>query len=220
MKASIYVGVLLLAATLNVRAETTPGTAQLKTCSACHGDQGQGNALIGAPRLAGQQADYIVQQLRNFKAGRRGYDAQDLQGTQMRAVVGGLDEADFEPLARHFAQQSLAKINVADTGDTLRGENLYKGTCMACHGPQGQGFAHLKTPNLSVLDANYLDRQLSHYAQGLRGSDQHSDQLGIWMRGISLQIGGPAERKAVIDYIGSLPSTMPDGVNPQALLEY
>ncbi|MEL7937793.1 MULTISPECIES: c-type cytochrome [Pseudomonas] len=201
MKACTRVGLLLLAATLHIRAEAGAG---VETCAACHGDQGQGNAVLGAPRLAGQQVDYLLQQLRAFKAGQRGYDPQDSQGVQMRAVVASLDEADFNRLAHHYAQQQAAKVSASKSAGTAHGESLYQGSCAACHGLQAEGFAHLKTPSLRILDASYLDRQLTHYTDGTRGSDAHADPLGIWMRGIALQIRSAEDRRAIIDYLASL----------------
>ena len=38
-------------------------------CAACHGPAGQGNGPAGFPRLAGQHAEYIADQLRRFRAG-------------------------------------------------------------------------------------------------------------------------------------------------------
>ncbi|MCO6057637.1 c-type cytochrome [Pseudomonas sp. MOB-449] len=199
MNLRTYIGALLLAATLHAQADLAP----LQTCAACHGDRGQGNPALGAPRLAGQQADYLLQQLQGFKAGRRGYDTRDTYGAQMRAVVASLDEADFAPLAHHYAGQDAGPGSTPAQADAS-GKVAYQGTCAACHGPEAEGYAHLKTANLRILDPAYLERQLRHYAQGLRGADGHADQHGIWMRGIALQIGGDAERKAIVDYIGSL----------------
>ncbi|GID03256.1 cytochrome c [Pseudomonas sp. 008] len=211
MKVSISVGLLLLVATVKVWAAETPSTAMLATCAGCHGDQGQGNAALGAPSLAGQHAEYLALQLRNFKAGRRGYDAKDTHGAQMRAMVAQLDEADFERLARHYARLESPQPQVEVGEQAAQGKAFYQGTCASCHGPEGEGFALLKTPNLRILDAPYLDRQLKHYVLGVRGSEAHSDQLGLWMRGISLQIGGDVERKALIDYIGSLSAAASSG---------
>ncbi|MDT8222657.1 c-type cytochrome [Pseudomonas aeruginosa] len=202
MKLRICAGLLLLAATLQAWADEAP--AQAAMCTACHGAQGQGSAQLGAPRLAGQHADYLLTQLLNFKAGRRGYDTRDPSGAQMRAVIAALSDSDLDRLARYFAVQKVAAGEVTQVAGTAQGEAIYQGTCAACHGPKAEGFAHLKTPNLSILDGGYLERQLSNYIHGLRGSEVHADELGIWMRGISLQIGGESERKAIVDYITSL----------------
>lgn len=199
-------GVLLLAATLLGHAEDAPPVTPLQTCAACHGEHGQGNALIGAPRLAGQQAEYLLLQLQGFKSGRRGYDSLDRYGAQMCAVVTRLDEAEFAPLALHYA--SLPSGNTGAVRASERaGATLYQGTCAGCHGPDGGGYALLKTPNLRILDAAYLERQLGHYAEGVRGGGAQADQHGTWMRGIALQVADTAQRKSLVDYIGSLAGT-------------
>ncbi|AZC24717.1 MULTISPECIES: c-type cytochrome [Pseudomonas] len=201
MKTSLCAGLLLLAALCNAQAATPP---QVETCTACHGAQGEGNALVGAPRLAGQQAEYLLVQLRDFKAGRRGYDANDRHGAQMRAVVASLDDSAFASLATYYSGLAFTSPGASSAADVTQGRELYQGTCASCHGPQAQGFAHLKTPRLNILDGAYLHRQLEHYAQGTRGSEEHAGTLGIWMRGISLQVRQDSERQALVDYITRL----------------
>ncbi|POA52570.1 MULTISPECIES: c-type cytochrome [unclassified Pseudomonas] len=210
MNKPLYVGLLLLAATGSAMAAAPPPEAQ--ACVACHGDRGQGNPLLGAPRLAGQQADYLLSQLQDFKAGRRGYDARDSHGLQMRAMAASLDDAVLPSLARYYSVLEAGLTETSGTANTPQGRDLYQGTCAGCHGPQGQGFAHLKTPRLNLLDGAYLQRQLEHYAQGIRGSEEHAGTLGIWMRGISLQIRQDSERQALADYItglGAAPARAP-----------
>ena len=65
-------------------------------CSACHGSGGLGAESLGAPRLAGVQAGYLARQLANFKSGRRGAQAGDRFGAQMRAVTGMLPDVRTE----------------------------------------------------------------------------------------------------------------------------
>ena len=55
-------------------------------CLACHGANGEGNKALNAPRLAGQHDWYIVQQIKNFKAGIRGTNPKDIFGAQMRPM--------------------------------------------------------------------------------------------------------------------------------------
>ncbi len=54
-----------------------------KVCIACHGDQAQGNPLLNAPRLVGQEPWYIARQLKYFVSGVRGSDTRDIYGMQM-----------------------------------------------------------------------------------------------------------------------------------------
>ncbi len=67
-----------------------------------------GNALLGAPRLASQQADYLREQLLNFKAELRGYDSGDPYGAQMRAVTAALGKKEIERLSKYYANQEVA----------------------------------------------------------------------------------------------------------------
>ena len=43
-------------------------------CAACHEARGAGNPLAGFPALSGQQPDYMIQQLNNFRTGLRKND--------------------------------------------------------------------------------------------------------------------------------------------------
>lgn len=63
------------------------GRTLYQTCASCHGAQGQGNEGMGAPALAGQNDWYLLTQLKNFKAGYRGYERQDQYGSQMRMMA-------------------------------------------------------------------------------------------------------------------------------------
>ncbi|QXI40315.1 c-type cytochrome [Pseudomonas xantholysinigenes] len=201
MRSRLCAGVLALAASLSTHAAPSP--PQAATCVACHGAEGQGNPALGAPRLAGQQAEYLLAQLRDFQAGRRGYDPQDSYGGQMRAIAASLGEGDQQLLAQYFAGLGAPATPMASDG---AGHALYQSTCAACHGPQAQGFAHLKTPNLRLLERAYLARQLQAFTDGRRGSEQHASELAIWMRGIALQLRDDGQREALLDHIAALPS--------------
>lgn len=66
------------------------GETLYQTCAACHGADAGGNEAMGAPALAGQNDWYLVTQLKNFKAGYRGYDTADTYGSQMRQMAQAL----------------------------------------------------------------------------------------------------------------------------------
>ena len=62
-------------------------------CQACHGDQGQGNDVI--PRIAGQHADYLKNQLEAFRSTLRESDVMhantsDMTDSQIEALVSYL----------------------------------------------------------------------------------------------------------------------------------
>ena len=65
-------------------------------CVSCHGAALMGQQHI--PRLAGQQRQYLITQLRGFKAGTR----FDMDGN-MSAAVQNLPDADAEILAHYLS---------------------------------------------------------------------------------------------------------------------
>jgi cytochrome c553 len=65
-------------------------------CGACHGSSGEGKEEF--PRLAGQHAQYFMNQMRSFQANSRRTDA-------MRLFASALDTSDLEALAAYV--QSL-----------------------------------------------------------------------------------------------------------------
>ncbi len=75
--------------------DVAAGKAKAGVCVACHGAAGiSPNALW--PNLAGQHADYMVKQLKAFKAGTRKDPLMSPQAAQ-------LSDQDMENLAAYFA---------------------------------------------------------------------------------------------------------------------
>ncbi|HEY4368364.1 MAG TPA: c-type cytochrome [Steroidobacteraceae bacterium] len=75
---------------------TPPPAAQ--TCVACHGVDGFKTATEDFPVLAGQQADYLLEALQDYKSGKR-------KNPVMAGVISGVDAKDFPALAQFFSQQ-------------------------------------------------------------------------------------------------------------------
>lgn len=65
-------------------------------CAACHGVQGQGNASIGAPKLAGLPAITIEGYLKQFAAGNGG-------NAVMQNIAQSLSPAETLAVATYFA---------------------------------------------------------------------------------------------------------------------
>lgn len=78
-----------------------PQPAQLGLCAACHGEDGHAR-IPGAPNLAGQPYDYLLQALHEYRNGERKVPV-------MRAAAGPLTERDMQALAHWFAAQSPCK---------------------------------------------------------------------------------------------------------------
>jgi cytochrome c553 len=79
-------------------------------CAACHGPDGVSSPddPQGAPILAGQYPDYIVQALHEYKTGER-------QNPIMSGFAAGLDKQQMETIAHFYAEQEgLAAPDIAD----------------------------------------------------------------------------------------------------------
>lgn len=168
MAVACVLGALLLLGC--ARSFAADGAKPFATCTACHGNQGQGNPALGAPAIAGQDAAYLERQLRNFRSGLRGTHASDAPGARMRAIAMTLDDAALAQAATLASRLSRPPRAAAAGGDLHNGNNLYQGKCAACHGTLAEGNAALKAPRLAGLDAVYIQRQFAHFRDGVRGT--------------------------------------------------
>jgi cytochrome c oxidase subunit 2 len=88
-----YIGTFPVEPTVpTVTGDVEAGKAAYMVCAACHGDKAQGNEAMAGPRLAGQNDWYLVNQIKKFKQGQRGYHDMDNGGRQMRPMVATLTD--------------------------------------------------------------------------------------------------------------------------------
>lgn len=127
------------------------------------------------PKLAGQSEQYIVQQLGNFKSGKR-------QNPIMMGMAAPLSEQDMHDIGAYFAGKT-ALPGVADQALVERGEQLYrqgdaaKGVpaCMACHSIDGRGNPGALYPQLTSQHAQYIQATLKAMHDGTSwGDDAHA----------------------------------------------
>ena len=165
-------------------------------CAACHGPQGLASSPI-FPSLAGQNREYLVKQLQDFKAGRR-------KSETMTPQVAELTPAEIEGLADFFASKPARVHRVADeellpVGRYIyRKGNTYSGVpaCTECHGETAHGTQ--KLPRLAGQNSRYLLTQLKEFTQRSRTNDNAVMHL-VASRLTEL------EAKAVADYLAQLP---------------
>ena len=70
----------------------------LASCASCHGTRGEGLPDL-FPRLAGQHAPYIAEQLRHFRDGSRTSDPQAV----MREVAAHLADREIDAVSKYVA---------------------------------------------------------------------------------------------------------------------
>ena len=143
------------------------GATKSAVCAACHGPNGN-SVNPEWPRLAGQSAVYIAEQLRLFRSGLRANPV-------MQPLAATLSDQDISDLAVYYEAQTPTGLE-ADPSYWQDGQALYlRGdhardvpACTACHGPVGRGNLAAGYPALRAQQSVYLMKQLNDYASGAR----------------------------------------------------
>ena len=170
-------------------------------CAACHNPDGN-SALPANPKLAGQHADYLYKQLKNFKA--EAGKAAERSNPVMAGMVAALSDRDMRDVAAWYASQTLkgeqAKAQAIEAAQKLyRAGDAARGlpACAGCHGPAGAGIP-AQYPRIGGQFAEYTEAQLKAFRAGERANDPNR-----MMRAVAARMSD-AEIKAVADYIAGL----------------
>ncbi len=143
----------------------------IRNCTWCHGGSAQG--YTPAPRLAGQRAGYIEQQLVSF--GKHTRDSP-FSRQYMWGAAAGLSPQAVRNLALYFSLLPPRPANDGDRELVAGGERIYQrgmpeaniAACVACHGPNAEGVGAI--PRLSGLAYTYLKRRLEQWSEGYHGA--------------------------------------------------
>jgi cytochrome c553 len=166
--AAAFIG--LMPNLLLAQGDAAAGQAKSALCGSCHGVDGN-SPLAMNPKLAGQNARYMVKQLQDFKSGARA-------GAIMASMVLSLSDQDMEDIAAWYSSQQPT-IQGADPELIELAERLYRAgnseiavaACSACHSPTGKGNAPAGFPSLSGQHAEYTLQQLKDFRSGVRQND-------------------------------------------------
>lgn len=171
-------------------------------CVACHGADGN-SATSAYPIIAGQGADYLLKQLKEFKAeeGKPAVRKNDI----MAGMVAALSIEDMQSLAVYFSQQKVKPSAATDAKLVEAGRTLWrKGdfergipACAGCHGPTGAGIP-VVYPRLAGQYAEYTATQLKNFR-----SEERSNDPERMMRTIADKLSDK-HIKALSDYIAGL----------------
>ncbi|MDE0518492.1 MAG: cytochrome c [Oligoflexia bacterium] len=95
VRLSIVLSFIFIHPVLFAKGNAKLGKQKSVTCVACHGANGISNSPIW-PNLAGQKAQYLVKQLKDFRSGAR-------KEPSMSPMVKPLTDADIENLAAYYS---------------------------------------------------------------------------------------------------------------------
>lgn len=167
-------------------------------CGTCHGPDGN-STQPKFPRLAGQNANYLLAQLKAFRAQTRG-DADAI--SYMWGMVGQLSDETLDALAQYYAGRRPERGSTTDTAAIARGQEIFtKGIaaegvppCSSCHGSDAHGVADF--PRLAGQHRQYMLKQLLSFQSNMRN-------VAI-MHGVALNLR-EAEMQSVATYLEAQP---------------
>lgn len=106
------------------------GAPLYASCASCHGAQGEGSAVLNAPRLRGQDDWYLLKQMNDYRAGHRGAEEGDRQGTIMRAASALID-SDRAALALVAHIGTLGDVSDTTVADPRQSDSAGSGASEA-----------------------------------------------------------------------------------------
>ncbi|WP_305906433.1 c-type cytochrome [Methylomarinum sp. Ch1-1] len=164
-------------------ADIEAGKNKASMCAGCHGLDGASNNPM-FPRLAGQSAMYLENQLKAFKSGAR-------TSPMMQGMAAGLSDEDMKNLAAYFA--SLPAKSAGGDADLAKQGKEKVAMCLGCHGNDAQGRGQF--PRLAGQHPQYLAKQLNAFKQG----ERTGGPMGAMSKNLSAQ-----DIKEISAYLGSL----------------
>ena len=189
------------------------------TCAGCHGEFGQGGKKGEYPRIAGQRAAHIADQLRAFRSRTRinlpmfpYTQERELSDEDIKDVSAYLASVElptewptFKPdddaLTRLTAMEKVMILPRAP-GDIDHGQRVYQQDCASCHTRTGMGRGSI--PRLVGQYTSYLRRQLDLFIKGERPHDRDEESP----KGVTDRLSD-SDLNDVLAYLTSIQSPQP-----------
>ena len=147
-------------------------TYQNQTCATCHGIDAKTPLIPFYPKLAGQNKEYAIQQMKDIKSGKRNNGLSAV----MKPIMDSVNDAEIVAIAEWLASLSGDEAGNIDA----KGAGLYQTkTCFVCHG------ADAKTPlkpfysKIAGQNKAYVLQQMKDIKSGARHNG-----LSVVMKGI------------------------------------
>lgn len=194
MKKLAIIALFLFGATASAQnGDAAKGAELAATCAACHGQDGNSaNAMW--PKLAGQNAKYLIKQIKDFQAGAKD-QSQGRYDASMAPMVANLSEQDIADLSAYYAEQETQLGAVKKEFLELGKKIYFQGdaergvaACAACHGATGQGLDLAGYPAVSGQHPEYAIKQLKAFAWAKRANDDNAVMRDIANRMSEQQI--------------------------------
>jgi cytochrome c553 len=165
------------------------GATLAQNCSMCHGVESL--IQVTAPVLAGQYADVVYKQLRDYQSGQRA-------NAIMPPIIAHLHDRDLHDLANYYSTLPRpAAVEQATTDDATIRKFVNEGSpmrniapCAACHGDRDRKGA---APWLGGQSSVYMAAQLRAFANGDRHNDINEQMRNVARNMTPEEIDGAAK---------------------------
>lgn len=157
-------------------------------CANCHGEGGN-SAKPDVPNLAGQNAGYLLEQLRQFADGRR-------RNEFMEGMIKAMNGDEKVGMVLFYASQPVVHKPAAQRELAARGQKVYQATCFHCHGADGHGQATIA--RIAGQQPAYLASTLKRYRSANGGRSNP-------LMAQSARVLTDADIDAVVAYVTAMP---------------
>jgi cytochrome c553 len=183
MRFSMLAGAIAVAAFAGVPAMAQDLEAEMATCNACHGQNGQ-PIDVNIPIIWGQQTSFLVKQIHDYKS-------KDRDNPIMTPLAEQIKQPDIRKIATYFSAKPWPAKNPAVTAQPAP-DGL--AVCRICHQPNFEG--GLPAPRLAGQSYDYLLSAMNNFADGKR--ENNADMVKL------MQATTPAQRQTIARYLSSL----------------
>ena len=178
------------------------GEKKMAMCAGCHnipGYQASFPEIYKVPKIAGQNAKYIVASLNAYKKGERKHPS-------MRAIATTLSDQDTADVAAYYEQLEKGAAAPAAPAEPPAdiAKLLAKSNCESCHGKNFSAPIDPSYPKIAGQHADYLYVALKAY------QTDHNPLIGR-SNAIMMGMARPfthAEIKSLSKYLSSLPGEL------------
>ena len=204
LTAAVTIVVSAVHAESNVASSVSAQELKAKTdyCKTCHGVSAQGfRGAFPMPRLAGQQPEYLKNQLQAFIERRR-------TNPVMFNVAHVLSPPLLTALSTYFQELNPKPLGGGPKELAAAGKKIYEEgvpsaevpPCASCHGPDAKGADAF--PRLAGQLNDYVFRKLTNWDKE-RGQDKANPDTSAIMQPIAHQLT-EAQIQAVAAYVSNL----------------
>jgi len=184
--------------------DAVAGETKVAMCIGCHnipGYQASFPEVYKVPKIAGQNAKYIVAALNGYKKGERKHPT-------MRAIATSLSEQDMNDVATYYEQLGKGAAGAAPAEVQAPPANVAKllaqANCVSCHGANFSKPIDASYPKLAGQYSDYLYQALKAYQVDHNAIVGRNNAI---MMGMARPFTHP-EIKAIASYLASLPGEL------------